>query len=98
VDDAEGGDPNAPANFSPSPGQGTGETPMGINNNGVMIGDAFIMNGPEFVGLQPYENGFFGYSFGLNDDVQIVGFVDDEPGDPTAGYVSIILNVFPAQP
>jgi photosystem II stability/assembly factor-like uncharacterized protein len=99
VDDAEGGDPNAPANFSPSPDQGTHEVPLGINNNGVMTGSAFIMNGSEFVGLQPYENDFFGGSFGLNDDVQIVGYAYD-PDNPVVngGYSGIIINVFPTQP
>lgn len=38
LDDAEGGDPNAPANFSPFPFYAlTGVAPYGINNNGVMI-------------------------------------------------------------
>lgn len=99
VDDAEGGDPNAPANFSPSPDQGTHEIPVGINNNGVMVGNATIMNGSEFVGLQPYENGFFGPCFGLNDDVQIVGYTDD-PDNPivNGGSSGIIINVFPTQP
>jgi len=96
VDDAEGGDPSTPANFSPVP---VADFPfMGINNNGQMISDVdVLLNGSDLIYIQQESNvtGDF-VLYGLNDDAQMAGMLE-EPivGGVEGPTVGVILNVLP---
>jgi hypothetical protein len=84
VDDAEGGDPGDAANFRTVVAPESPITqPLGINNDGLIAGNAeiggpdslqsgFLLDAGEFISVilpASYESNVFG----LNDDVQVVG-------------------------
>ena len=105
VDDAESGDPNAPANFTIIPntdssGNFVDLIPYGINNNGLMDAhdytsqSIFLISGS---GIQEFSDPMFITGLGgINDDAQMVGYVWTPP---TYGFTSgFILNALPIQP
>jgi hypothetical protein len=64
-----------------------------------MINSSYLINGSDLIGLQPYEGGQFSELYGINDDVQMVGMLDEPWVGNTEGQtVGVILNVLPAQP
>jgi photosystem II stability/assembly factor-like uncharacterized protein len=99
VDDAEGGDLDTPANFSPMPNNDFEF--LGINNNGQMIGDYdALLNGSELVYIQQESNvaGFY-VLYGINDDAQMAGMLEEPIVEGVEGpTVGLILNVLPTQP
>jgi hypothetical protein len=107
VDDAESGDPNAPANFSTIPdtddaGNFVDLTPYGINNNGLIDGEGgtgisglfFLLSGSD---LHEFTAPMIIQQLnGINDDAQMVGYLWVPPtDDSTSGF---ILNALPIQP
>jgi photosystem II stability/assembly factor-like uncharacterized protein len=98
LDDAESGDPSAPANFSTingpdvggTPGDYGGLSPSGINNNGQIVGNddssglSFLVNSFEFDEFAGPVNSLPFYLYGINDDAQMVGiaYPQPDPSDP----------------
>ncbi len=102
VNAAEGGDPVAPANFSPIPPivSASGMTPLAVNNNGLMVVNAyFFFNGSELVYIQQQDNIMSYALYGINDDAQMVGMLTEPIVGGVQGPVEgLILDVLPTQP
>ncbi len=111
LDDAEGGAPDAPTNFTSIPdpnlaGGSGGLSASGINNNGLIAGNdydtglSFLVNSSDFDEFAGPVNAWPFYLYGINDDAQMAGIAypapnPSDPGDPAGSSSGIIVDALP---